>query len=71
MTNPVEVRVRYVVGGGCVERYEGEKRFSMNADDHATYSELQDAATQRARSIIARDGCWSPSLVVINDIYIN
>lgn len=71
MARLVEVKARYVVGGGVVERYEGEKRFSMNADDHATYDELLNDATERARNMVARDGCWSPSLVVINDIYIN
>jgi hypothetical protein len=67
----VQVKACYVVGGGVVERYEGETQFSMNADDHATYDELFNEASERARNKVARSGCWVPSLVVINDIYIN
>lgn len=71
MTKIVEVKASYVVGGGVITRYEGEKSFTMNADDHSTYAALLDAATKRARNIVARAGCWSPSLVVIKDIFIN
>ncbi|MDR9230016.1 hypothetical protein [Burkholderia multivorans] len=61
----VEVVVEYVAGGWPAERYEGRTRFGMNVAADVGDDDIEAEARARARSIIAKAGCWTPAAVRI------
>lgn len=66
----VNIAASYVVGGGVVERYEGATSFDMNVGSDDSDDEIIQNASERAKSIVAKSGCWSPGLVNITDVSI-